>query len=114
MYAVIRIVGQSGTSDKTEDTLEILNLDRKFSCTFVPEGESYEGMLKRAKDAVTWGEVDSDLMEKVIEKKGQKGKDTANLSPPSGGFKNSTKFTHPKGEAGYRGEDINGLLRRMV
>lgn len=35
------------------------------------------------------------------------------LTPPSKGFK-SLKEHFPRGEAGYRGKDINDLLRRMM
>ncbi|HLC50980.1 MAG TPA: 50S ribosomal protein L30 [archaeon] len=36
------------------------------------------------------------------------------LSPPSGGFKGSTKDSYPKGELGNRKEAINDLLKRMI
>jgi len=37
------------------------------------------------------------------------------LTPPSGGFKGSTKKSFKEGgETGYRGQEINKLLRRMV
>ena len=35
------------------------------------------------------------------------------LTPPSKGFK-STKTQYPKGDLGYRGKDINKLIKRMI
>ena len=35
------------------------------------------------------------------------------LTPPSKGF-NSVKEAYPKGDVGYRGKEINELLRRMI
>lgn len=46
---------------------------------------------------------------------GEEAKPVFRLHPPEGGFKGSTKrhFT-VKGELGYRGKDINDLIRRMI
>lgn len=35
------------------------------------------------------------------------------LKPPRGGFKNVKEF-YPKGDLGYRGEEINDLINRMI
>lgn len=139
MYAVIRIRGGAGTSRKILDTLDMLNLKRKFNCTLVPENESYKGMLRKVQNFVTWGEVDEDTMELLLDRrgsgaegqdfdtekvvKGLKGGETLNelglkrrmrLTPPSGGFKKSVKKIYPGGEAGYRGDKINELLKKMI
>jgi len=36
------------------------------------------------------------------------------LHPPKGGFHGSIKKPYPKGELGYRGEDINKLIKKMI
>ena len=36
------------------------------------------------------------------------------LTPPSKGFKESVKQHYPEGELGYRGKEINELLKRMI
>lgn len=36
------------------------------------------------------------------------------LHPPRGGFHGSIKKPYPKGELGYRGDKINGLLAKMI
>ncbi len=35
------------------------------------------------------------------------------LHPPKGGYK-STKHSYPRGSLGYMGEEVNGLLKRMI
>jgi large subunit ribosomal protein L30 len=36
------------------------------------------------------------------------------LTPPSKGFRKSIKQHYPDGELGYRGKEINVLLKRMI
>lgn len=134
MYGVVRLRGDPGASGEILDTLKMLNLKGKFNCTLVPENESYEGMLQKVKNFVTWGEINEDTLEELVGRVGGnvevakvskellKGKTmkevglkpTITLSPPSRGLKGSIKELYPGGEAGYRGEEINQLLKRMV
>ncbi|MFP4116636.1 MAG: uL30 family ribosomal protein [Candidatus Aenigmatarchaeota archaeon] len=132
MYAAVRIRGEVGVNKELEDTLKMLNLNKKFSCTLLPETEDYEGMLKKVKSFVAWGQVDKEVTEEILEKKSveeaeevvealEEGESLSKigakrsfpLSPPSGGFSKSTKKLYPKGEAGKR-DDINKLLERMI
>jgi len=115
MYAVIRLCGNVGISDGMEDSLNMLNLENKFSCTLLPETENFEGMLKKVGDFVTWGEVEEDLALKILERGNienaeevirglQEEKSLSKigiersfpLSPPSGGFKKSLKQQQPE------------------
>lgn len=57
-YAVIRVRGHVGLRPEVKDTLRFLRLTRANHCVFVPQTDSVDGMLQRAKDYVTWGEVD--------------------------------------------------------
>ncbi|MFP4045468.1 MAG: 50S ribosomal protein L30 [Candidatus Aenigmatarchaeota archaeon] len=81
MYAVVRIRGTPGTDRKILDTLEMLNLKKKYNCTLIPEESSYEGMLNRVQNFVTWGEIDKELLAKIIEKRARhkEGKDIEEL-----------------------------------
>jgi large subunit ribosomal protein L30 len=57
----------------------------------------------------------SDLHEGRADLRNLKGvKPLFRLHPPSKGFHGSTKKPYPEGELGYRGEEINALLIRMV
>lgn len=137
MFVAVRLKGDVGVSKKTKDTLKILNLNKKFSCIVVPETDSYKGMLKKVKNMVTWGEINENILLKLIKKRGKNIekklekmgykdldelvntknfniKTTFNLSPPSRGFKKNLKEIYPKGALGYRGEKINQLLKKMI
>ncbi len=143
MYAVIRVRGTVGVTKKIEDTLKLLNLEKPNHCTLVPETESYKGMLKKIKDFVTWGEIDDETLKLLVEKKGRKignkkldKKEVENvikaikerglkksgikpvfrLSPPRKGYeRGGVKKPYKVGGAlGYRGKDINALIRRML
>jgi len=61
-YAVIRLKSSRDKKPKMRDTLKMLRLNSVNHCTVIPETPSYEGMLKKVKDLVTWGEIDIDTM----------------------------------------------------
>ncbi len=133
MYGVIRIRGKVGVRQKLEDTLGMLNLKNKFNCTILPETEDYRGMLKKVERFVTWGKINKDTAIKILDKNGvenpeeiaeglEEGKSLSKmnvrrsfpLSPPSGGFKGSTKNMYPKGEAGNREDGVEKLFEKMM
>jgi len=111
MYAVVRLRGSVNMHKEIKDTLTMLNLRRVNHCVLVPDTPSYKGMLKRAENWVTWGEISKDV-EKQLKKKRGEGR-VFRLSPPTHGLK-STKVHFPKGDLGYRGDKINRLLKRMI
>lgn len=57
-YAVVRIRGHVTMRPQIKDTLAFLRLHRTNHCVLLPKSASVEGMLRRAKDYITWGEVD--------------------------------------------------------
>ena len=69
MYAVIRLRSDIGVKHKIKRTLELLNLTRQNHCVIV--GEKELPMVKKAKDYVTWGEVDKEVLKKMILKRGR-------------------------------------------
>lgn len=151
MFAVIRLRGSAGTNRNVEDTLRMLRLNAINNCVLIPETTDYKGMLEKAKDSITWGEIDKGVLISMLKKRlrtkanekiGEKyfksvtgheyekfadaligGKASLKdlkkiepvfrLTPPSKGFK-SIKEHYPKGDLGYRGEEINELLQRMI
>ena len=107
----------------------------------LPSDRARTGMLKSAAGYLTWGEINQEVLEKVLEKRG-KSRDGARLdrrkakslaarmmkgegagrlgirpvfalSPPSHGI-SSVRLLYPRGDMGYRGEGINELLERMI
>lgn len=58
-YAVVRLRGEADLPGEIEDTLDMLNLTRRNSCTVVPDEPSYRGMLEKVHDVVAYGEADA-------------------------------------------------------
>lgn len=71
MYAVIRVRGRTGVRRDIRDTLKMLNLTRINHCVLVPDTPAYRGMLQKVKDYVTWGEINEDMLAKLIRARGR-------------------------------------------
>jgi len=71
MLAVIRIRGDIGVKKEVKDTLKMLNLYRKNTCVIIPETPYFLGMIRKAKDYITWGEISEDVLKKMVEKRGR-------------------------------------------
>lgn len=142
LIAVVRVRGTVGVRGDIANTMLMLRLDRINHCVIVPKNPNFEGMLHKAKDFITWGEIDRETLEKLISKRGRFAGDKRvtdlsyakelaqfilsgkpvketgikpvfRLSPPSKGYE-PTKALYPKGALGYRGEKINELIKRMI
>ncbi len=138
--AAIRIRGVTGVRRNVEDTLKMLRLYRKNYCCVLLNNQIYQGMLKSAKDYITWGEIDDETFNMLVDKRGDefKGRETDSmgkikyndfivinnkkikkyfrLNPPKKGFgRKGIKHTYRNGGAlGYRGAAINELVKRMI
>ena len=139
MFVVVRVRGSVNVSGAVEDTLKMLNLKSPNHCVVIPEIKQYLGMLRKAKDRITWGKIDKKTLSKLLQKRGKISKEKLKeikmknydelsdaliksqikmklvfrLNPPIHGLK-STKLPYPKGDLGARGEKINELLERMI
>jgi large subunit ribosomal protein L30 len=138
--AVIRIRGKINIKIKVEDTLKNLSLFKSNYCSIVPDTPLYVGMLKFAKDFITWGEIDDETFKMMVEKRGEpfNGRETDSknkikydkfiaidgkklkkyfrLNAPKKGFgRKGVKHSFQSGGSlGYRGSHINDLIKRMV
>lgn len=138
--AAIRVRGLTGVKTKVSDTLQFLRLYKSNFCSVFPNNPVYAGMLKKAKDYITWGELNDETFNILVEKRGEefkgkesdsKGKTKSNefflhnnkkfkkyfrLNAPKKGFgRNGIKNSFQRGGAlGYRGDKINELIMRMV
>ncbi len=122
--AAILIRGLCHLNYKVRDTLQMLNLKNKYRCIVVKDTPIYQGMLKKCKDYITWGEIDSAFLDELRAKKERvatiKSKKKVvpffRLNPPKGGFeRRGIKISfRNKGALGYRGNAINDLIRRMM
>lgn len=68
---VIRIRGSFGVPPDVEHTLRNLRLINKFNATLLEKSPSMLGMLRHAKDYVTWGEVNSADLANLLKKRGE-------------------------------------------
>ncbi len=71
MFFVIRVRGSTGVIADIKDTLDLLNLTRISHAVLVEENPSMKGMLQKAKDYLTWGEIDVETLTEIIEKRGK-------------------------------------------
>jgi large subunit ribosomal protein L30 len=149
----VRIRGMSDISQEIKDTLNMLRLTRSCHATLVDDRPAYNGMLRKSKDYLTWGEVSQENIALLLKKRGKlvgdkkltdeyakelgykslddlaeaifkmevecsslpEVKPVFRLRPPKKGFKGKVKRSYAAGgEAGYRGDAINDLLKRMV
>lgn len=138
--AAIRVRGLTGIKIKINDTLQMLRLYKNNYCCVFPNTPTYVGMLKKAKDYITWGEIDDETFALLADKRGEEfnGKETDSkkkieyndflkvdskkikryfrLNAPKKGFgRKGIKHSFQQGGAlGYRGQAINDLIKRML
>jgi len=90
MIAAIRIRGRTGIRRDIEDTLKMLNLTRINHAVLIEDNPSYKGMLQKAKDYITWGEVDADTVASLIS---HRGKLSGNVKVTEDYIKENTDFS---------------------
>ncbi|MBO0888531.1 50S ribosomal protein L30 [Candidatus Bathyarchaeota archaeon] len=151
----VRLRGTAGDNPDVEKTMESLRLERTFQARLLDNTSSNLGMLRSVKALVAWGEVDPEILGRVLVKRGERDgadgldesfvrilgkssfeevakavvageislrtlygaglKPRFRLHPPRGGFKRSLRrAASDGGELGYRGAEINTLVKRMI
>ena len=65
-YVVIRVRGIPDVNRDIAHTMDLLGLNRVNHAVVVPETDSIKGMLQKAKDYVTWGEVDQETLAAML------------------------------------------------
>ncbi|MFH1631151.1 MAG: uL30 family ribosomal protein [Candidatus Aenigmatarchaeota archaeon] len=111
MIAVVRIRGSIGATRPLKTTLRMLKLPSKFSMRIIDPNQQAMGMINSILSFITWGEVSQEIVDMFKNKVA--GGETIFLRPPRGGMK-SMKMPFPKGDVGYRGEQINDLIKKMI
>ena len=138
--AAIRIRGRTMVRTTIVDAMNMLRLYKNNFCVVLPNTPTYVGMLKQAKDYITWGEIDDESFKLLVEKRGEEfyGRETDSkklikyndyivinnrklkryfrLNSPRKGFgRIGIKQSFQRGGAlGYRGSKINDLIKRML
>ena len=71
-YLVVRIRGTVNIPYWADNTLDNLNLDKRFRATVIPENPESLGMLRKVKEMVAWTSADSTIIKELLEKRGKK------------------------------------------
>ena len=154
LYSVVRVRGSINVKPDIKKTLQMLRLTRVNHCVLINgKNESYIGMLNKAKDYITWGEIDKETLIDLIKTRGRlmgdkpvteeyiksatsynsiekladalvegkiryselpNVKPLFKLNPPKGGYEGIKRAYKVGGALGYRGKEINNLIRRML
>jgi len=69
--AVVRIRGTVSASMQARETLQMLHLTRNNYAVLIDDRPSYLGMLKAARDYITYGEASKELVSMMIRQKGR-------------------------------------------
>ncbi len=93
MIAAIRIRGRTGIKKDIATTLDMLKLTRINHAVLIEDNASYNGMLQKAKDYITWGEVDQETVAKLLTKR---GKIAGNIKITEDYLKEDTDFSTVK------------------
>jgi len=65
-YVAVRVRGHFAVRREIDQTLVHLRLDRPNHAVVVPKNDSYEGMLRRSRDWVAYGEIDAATLEAML------------------------------------------------
>jgi large subunit ribosomal protein L30 len=71
-YLVVRIRGTVNIPYWANNTLDNLNLDKRFRATVIPENPESLGMLRKVKEIVAWTSADATIIKELLEKRGKK------------------------------------------
>ena len=71
VIAVVRLRSSIGMRQEIRDTLDMLNLTRINHAVIIDKRPTYMGMLQKAKDAITWGELDAPTLARLLRKRGR-------------------------------------------
>jgi large subunit ribosomal protein L30 len=69
MQAIVQLRGEVDMSQGVRDTLKMLNLHGVNHCAFVPEEDTYRGMITKVNDWVAHGEPSVDVVETLLRKR---------------------------------------------
>jgi len=71
LLAVIRLRGAVKVRREINDTLKMLRLHHVNHATIIKNSPSYLGMLQKAKDYITWGEINAETLSLLLTKRGR-------------------------------------------
>jgi large subunit ribosomal protein L30 len=99
-WAAVRIRSSIQVNQDIFETMIMMRLGRANHCVLLAETPQNLGMLRKAKDYITWGEVDPDTLAKVILARGE----------VSGGG----RITEAHIKEGTKAKDAAELARKII
>jgi len=69
--AVVRVRGVSDIFREISETMKLLHLERNCHATLVDNRSAYLGMLNRAQNYLTWGEISKETLTLLLKKRGR-------------------------------------------
>jgi len=67
----VRVRGTSNISQEIKDTLKMLHLTSNCNATLIDDRTSYAGMLHKAQNYVTWGEISKENVALLLKERGR-------------------------------------------
>jgi len=110
--AVVRVRGSINVRRDVKETMRMLGLTRVNHCVVTDDTPTSRGMLQKAKDMLTWGEVEQEVLEQLIRKRGRLTGDkrlTDEFIKSQTPFQSLSEFV----AAVYAGEAELGMLPRL-
>lgn len=109
---VVRVRGHAKIQYTAVETMKMMKLNRPNHCVVLPQTPTTQGMLQVVKDYVTWGEVNHELIARLLH---QRGEVLGGARLTDAYMKDNSKFPSilslakaiEKGEA--KVTDVNGL-----
>jgi len=69
--AVVRVHGVSDVFREVDQCMKMLHLERNCHATLVDNRPAYLGMLKKAQNYLTWGEISKETLALLLKKRGR-------------------------------------------
>ncbi len=70
-YIVVRARSNVGVERTIRETMSYLNLTKVNHAVIIPENDQYLGMLRKAKDYITWGKADLATVQSMLSERGR-------------------------------------------
>jgi large subunit ribosomal protein L30 len=70
-YIVVRARSNVGVERTIRETMSYLNLTKVNHAVIIPENDQYLGMLRKAKDYITWGKADLATVQSMLFERGR-------------------------------------------
>jgi large subunit ribosomal protein L30 len=79
MQAVVQLRGEVDMRETVRDTLGMLNVHRVNHATFVPDTETYRGMITKVNDYVAYGEPSQEVVETLVRRRAEPAEGDADV-----------------------------------